>query len=208
MSEAGVSPTEDKTNQTNLIRKVAFAEIAVQRLRSRLPGVRSFRRRHELSISISDAEESGPEQTGTETSESTVIDSDSSGLNSIRRQPGPNLVNEERAATAHAPEQAITSFAFRLALLEKAARGAGALTFVWATVVLLGGFSSYISNEDFWVVTGLLLTEGSRIFLLSNELEWQQASSRASFSVYEFGSSLATSLARRSNHAVTGDDLL
>lgn len=205
MSDAGVSTTKDKSDQTNLMRKVAFAEIALQRLRSRLPGSGSSIRRDELSISITDAEESDPEQTGTRgtvreiarTSESTVIDSDAS-----RRRPGPNLVEERRPAIA--PEQAITLFAFRLALLEKAARGAGALTFVWATVVLLGGFSSYISNEDFWVVTGLLLTEGSRIFLLSNELEWQQASSRTSFSLYEFGSSVA----RRSNHAVTGDDLL
>lgn len=221
MSDQGLSTTIDKKVHMNLIRKVAFAEIALKRLRSRLPGARNLSKRDELSISISDCEQSAGEQlvvdsesgTCTEsevgsksrgrdrTSEPGINVSDTSGWTS-KRQSSPKTTGK-KVAIARAPEQAITLFAFRLAILEKAARGAGTLTFVWATVVLLGGFSSLVSSTDFWVVTGLLLTEGSRIFLLSNELEWQQASSRASFSLYKFGSSLA----RKSNHVVTGEHL-
>lgn len=216
----------DKKSHTNTIRKVAFADIALKRLRSRLPGSRSLSRRDELSISISDPEKSEEEQlvgddcvdsksgTGTE----SEVGSNSRGRVDRTREPGISISvasvwPAERQSrkvegktsedVTRAPEQAITLFAFRLAILETAARGAGALTFVWATVVLLGGFSSFVTTTDFWVVACLLLTEGSRIFLLSNELEWQQASSRASFSLYALGSSLA----RRSSRVVTGDDL-
>ncbi|PQM34044.1 uncharacterized protein Pyn_32433 [Prunus yedoensis var. nudiflora] len=40
-----------------------------------------------------------------------------------------------------APEKKLTLFALRLAVLEKAATGLGTLGFIWATVVLLGGFA-------------------------------------------------------------------
>ncbi|KAJ3704345.1 hypothetical protein LUZ61_008050 [Rhynchospora tenuis] len=75
-----------------------------------------------------------------------------------------------------APEKKLTLFALRLAVLEKAASGLGTLAFIWATVVLLGGFVSTISPMDFWVVTGILVSEGTRIFSRSHELEWQHQS--------------------------------
>ncbi|EFJ37203.1 hypothetical protein SELMODRAFT_77290 [Selaginella moellendorffii] len=74
-----------------------------------------------------------------------------------------------------APEQELTIVALRLAILEKAATGLGVLAFVWATVVLLGGFVTNIKPFDFWVVSALLLTEGTRVFSRSHELEWQHA---------------------------------
>ncbi|KAJ0979650.1 hypothetical protein J5N97_015124 [Dioscorea zingiberensis] len=73
----------------------------------------------------------------------------------------------------NAPEKKLTLFALRLAILEKTASGLGALGFIWATVVLLGGFVSPLKKKDFWVVTVILLTEGTRIFSRSHELEWQ-----------------------------------
>ncbi|KAB1214165.1 hypothetical protein CJ030_MR5G027220 [Morella rubra] len=48
------------------------------------------------------------------------------------------------------PEMDLTLFALRLAVLEKAATGLGTLAFVWATVVLLGGFAVVLDSTDFW----------------------------------------------------------
>ncbi|KAH7676929.1 Armadillo-like helical-containing protein [Dioscorea alata] len=72
-----------------------------------------------------------------------------------------------------APEKKLTLFALRLAVLEKAASGLGALGFIWATVVLLGRFATSLVNKDFWFVTVILFTEGARIFSRSHELELQ-----------------------------------
>lgn len=72
-----------------------------------------------------------------------------------------------------APEKKLTMFALGLAVLEKGASGLGAIGFVWATVVLLGGFAITLEMKDFWFVTVILLIEGTRIFSRSHELEWQ-----------------------------------
>lgn len=58
-------------------------------------------------------------------------------------------------------------------MLEKAATGLGTLGFIWATVVLLGGFAITLDKTDFWFITTILLIEGTRIFSRSHELEWQ-----------------------------------
>ncbi|KAL8265125.1 hypothetical protein R6Q59_023255 [Mikania micrantha] len=74
---------------------------------------------------------------------------------------------------SQSPEKKLTLFALRLAILEKAATGLGTLGFIWATVVLLGGFAMTINKLDFWLVTIILLVESTRIFSRSHELEWQ-----------------------------------
>ncbi|XP_030465809.1 uncharacterized protein LOC115684983 [Syzygium oleosum] len=78
--------------------------------------------------------------------------------------------------TVSAPEKKLTLFALRLAVLEKAATGLGTLGFIWATVVLLGGFAITLDNTDFWFITIILLIEGARIFSRSHELVWQHQS--------------------------------
>ena len=83
-----------------------------------------------------------------------------------------NTVSGPRQAN-RAPEKKLTLFALRLAVLEKAATGLGTLGFIWATVVLLGGFAITIDQTDFWFITVILLIEGTRIFSRSRELEWQ-----------------------------------
>ncbi|KAJ3670790.1 hypothetical protein LUZ60_008216 [Juncus effusus] len=75
-----------------------------------------------------------------------------------------------------APEKRLTLFALRLAVLEKAASGLGSLGFVWATVVLLGGFAIKLIRKDFWFVTVILVSEAARTFSRSHELEWQHQS--------------------------------
>ncbi|XP_020101324.1 uncharacterized protein LOC109719190 [Ananas comosus] len=88
--------------------------------------------------------------------------------------------------TYEAPEKKLTLFALRLAILEKAASGLGALGFIWATVVLLGGFAITLEKKDFWFITVILLIEGTRIFSRSHELEWQQ---QATWSLADAGRS-------------------
>jgi hypothetical protein len=78
------------------------------------------------------------------------------------------------------PEKRLTLFALRLAVLEKAASGLGKLDFVWATVVLLGGFASALNITDFWCVTVILVGEGARVFSRSHELEWQHHATQTS----------------------------
>ncbi|KAF6145242.1 hypothetical protein GIB67_041437 [Kingdonia uniflora] len=75
--------------------------------------------------------------------------------------------------TVPAPEKKLTLFALQLAVLEKMASGLGTLGFIWATVVLLGGFAITLDKTDFWFITTILLIEGTRIFSRSHELEWQ-----------------------------------
>ncbi|PSR85186.1 Armadillo-type fold protein [Actinidia chinensis var. chinensis] len=83
-----------------------------------------------------------------------------------------------------APEKKLTLFALRLAVLEKAATGLGTLGFIWATVVLLGGFAITLDKTDFWFITIILLIEGTRIFSRSHELEWQH---QATWSIADMG---------------------
>ncbi|KAB1214175.1 hypothetical protein CJ030_MR5G027210 [Morella rubra] len=78
-----------------------------------------------------------------------------------------------------APEKKLTLFALRLAVLEKAATGLGTLAFLWATVVLLGGFAVVLENKDFWYITIILVIEGTRLFSRSRELEWQHQATRS-----------------------------
>ncbi|XP_020598656.1 uncharacterized protein LOC110038193 [Phalaenopsis equestris] len=84
----------------------------------------------------------------------------------------------------YSPEKKLTLVALRLAILEKAASGVGALGFIWATVVLLGGFAIALERADFCFVTAILLVEGARIFSRSHELEWQH---QATWSLAEAG---------------------
>lgn len=101
--------------------------------------------------------------------------------------PTANTTSDSSAVPA--PEKKLTLFALRLAILEKTASGLGTLGFIWATVVLLGGFAVTLKPKDFWFVTVILLIEGARIFSRSHELEWQHQAttwSLASASRYSF----------------------
>nr|CAD1833657.1 unnamed protein product [Ananas comosus var. bracteatus] len=79
--------------------------------------------------------------------------------------------DDDAAASAAAPERELTRFALRIAILEKAASGVGTLAFVWATVVLLGGFAVLLQPKDFYFVTAIVLIEGTRVFTRNHELD-------------------------------------
>ncbi|KAF8660497.1 hypothetical protein HU200_057647 [Digitaria exilis] len=38
----------------------------------------------------------------------------------------------------------------------------GTLAFIWATVVLLGGFSTYLHKVDFWVITIIIFIQAAK----------------------------------------------
>ncbi|KAG6557506.1 hypothetical protein Mapa_000780 [Marchantia paleacea] len=89
----------------------------------------------------------------------------------------------KKRSNAKAPEQRITIFALRMAIIEKAASRLGTLSFLWATVVILGGFATTVNQLDFGIVTIIILAESSRIFSRSHELEWQRLSVRSHESI-------------------------
>ncbi|KAJ1298819.1 hypothetical protein BS78_01G482800 [Paspalum vaginatum] len=95
----------------------------------------------------------------------------------------PNIRASIDEDDAPPPERRLTMLALQLAVLEKAASRLGTLGFIWATVVLLGGFAITLGQTDFWCITILLLVEGARILGRSHELEWQhEATGRATVS--------------------------
>lgn len=105
--------------------------------------------------------------------------------NSIDNRDSSNANSVSLTRTVvRAPEKKLTLFALRLAVLEKAATGLGTLGFIWATVVLLGGFAITLDKTDFWFITVILLIEGARIFSRSHELEWQH---QATWSITDAG---------------------
>ncbi|XP_010445447.1 PREDICTED: uncharacterized protein LOC104728117 [Camelina sativa] len=107
-----------------------------------------------------------------------VVQLGSSGT-SIFRPDETSTSQPQRPTTQFpvpAPEKKLTLFALRLAVLEKIASRLGSLGFVWATVVLLGGFAGSLETTDFWFVTVILVVEGARLFSRSHELELQHQS--------------------------------
>ncbi|RLM62230.1 hypothetical protein C2845_PM14G02490 [Panicum miliaceum] len=56
---------------------------------------------------------------------------------------------------------------FCVAFLEWADNAVGTLGFLWATVVMLGGFCSLLSRLDFWFSAIMVFIEGSRLFSTS-----------------------------------------
>lgn len=90
------------------------------------------------------------------------------------RIPTPHTRSGVDGCDVAPPEHRLTVLAMQLAVLEKAVSRLGTLAFIWATVVLLGGFAITLSRTDFWCITVLLLTEGARIQGRSHELQWQQ----------------------------------
>ncbi|OWM78515.1 hypothetical protein CDL15_Pgr016239 [Punica granatum] len=110
--------------------------------------------------------------------------------------PSPRLPSSS-CQPIRAPEKKLTLFALRLAVFEKAATGLGTLGFIWATVVLLGGFAITLDKTDFWFITIILLIEGTRIFSRSHELEWQH---QATWSITNAGISSFRAIRSSSCH--------
>ncbi|KAJ6771039.1 ARMADILLO-TYPE FOLD PROTEIN-RELATED [Salix koriyanagi] len=106
------------------------------------------------------------------------------GSNPEKRDSGAGNSVSPTSPAVPAPEKKLTLFALRLAIFEKAATCLGTLGFIWATVVLLGGFAITLDTTDFWFITIILLIEGTRIYSRSHELEWQH---QATWSITDAG---------------------
>lgn len=136
---------------------------------------------------------------GAETaSPTTKFEPQSSGETETKNSSSCNSFHSRRQSTVRAPEKKLTLFALRLAIFEKAATGLGTLGFIWATVVLLGGFAITLDKTDFWFITTILLIEGTRIFSRSHELEWQH---QATWSIAGVGISSFRAI-RATSHVV------
>ncbi|XP_050217952.1 uncharacterized protein LOC126668809 [Mercurialis annua] len=133
--------------------------------------------------------------------------SETCGSNATIFEPRSSIEKRDSSATSgsptasgiRAPEQKLTLFALRLAIFEKAATGLGTLGFIWATVVLLGGFAITLDPTDFWFITIILLIEGTRIFSRSHELEWQH---QATWSIADAGINSFRALRTSSHFAI------
>jgi hypothetical protein len=60
------------------------------------------------------------------------------------------------------PEQALNLSVLTEAFLRLVASGLGKLALVWATVVVLGGFSRELMKIDFWFTTVIILIQTAR----------------------------------------------
>jgi hypothetical protein len=69
------------------------------------------------------------------------------------------------------PEKQLIDFALRLVILDKTLSGIHILLFIWATVVLLGGFASMLKSIDFWFVAAIIFIIGTGIFSRNHQLE-------------------------------------
>lgn len=62
-----------------------------------------------------------------------------------------------------APEKQLNFFVRSVALIERVGNALGALAFMWATVVLLGGYPTVLRpNLDFWFATAIVFLEAAR----------------------------------------------
>ncbi|CAL4899534.1 unnamed protein product [Urochloa decumbens] len=62
-----------------------------------------------------------------------------------------------------AAEKRLNRFVRAVAIVEKMGNGLGTLAFTWATVVVLGGFSTDL-RQDFWYATAIVFLEAFRVF--------------------------------------------
>lgn len=73
----------------------------------------------------------------------------------------------EGGDAASNPEKHLIHFVRSVAFAEWAGNAFGALAFVWATGVLLGGFCSSLNGRDFWFATVMIFIEAFR-YISSN----------------------------------------
>ena len=67
------------------------------------------------------------------------------------------------APAVEGAETGLNRFLRCVAFVEWAANAFGALAFMWATVVLLGGFCSNLDPTDFWYATAIIFIEAFRL---------------------------------------------
>ncbi|KAF0923189.1 hypothetical protein E2562_003400 [Oryza meyeriana var. granulata] len=66
---------------------------------------------------------------------------------------------ENKSEEKTLPEERLNTVLLFAAIVYKAMNSLGTLATIWATVVLLGGFSTLIKKKDFWYVTVISVVE-------------------------------------------------
>lgn len=85
----------------------------------------------------------------------------------------PICPGQRRARAAAKRETRLNWFVCFVAFGEWAGNAFGTLAFLWATVVLLGGFCTALNAEDFWFATVMIFIEAFRIFSSNYKLDHQ-----------------------------------
>jgi hypothetical protein len=80
---------------------------------------------------------------------------------------GARGLDQELARSGFTPLSQVTELQLNICMVSEMfvqilATGLGALAFVWATVVLLGGFSTSLHRADFWVITAIVFIQTAR----------------------------------------------
>ncbi|KAM0854536.1 hypothetical protein ACQ4PT_050354 [Festuca glaucescens] len=74
----------------------------------------------------------------------------------------------ERATSGDTPSYEVPELQLNICMVSELfvqilATGLGALALLWATVVLLGGFSTSLQRADFWVITVIVFIQTARL---------------------------------------------
>ncbi|KAK3125885.1 hypothetical protein QOZ80_7BG0610950 [Eleusine coracana subsp. coracana] len=70
------------------------------------------------------------------------------------------------------PERLLNFFVRVVAFIERLGNGLGMLAFTWATVILLGGYPTKLSQrKDFVYTTAIVFLEAARYVLYSNHIK-------------------------------------
>ncbi|KAF0906411.1 hypothetical protein E2562_011409 [Oryza meyeriana var. granulata] len=88
-------------------------------------------------------------------------------------RPAAGEATRRRCKAVAAPEKHLNRFVRIIAFIERAGNGLGTLVFTWATVVILGGFSTMLTIREFNCATLLALLEATRMFSQNSRLEYQ-----------------------------------
>ncbi|CAO2204034.1 unnamed protein product [Urochloa humidicola] len=78
-----------------------------------------------------------------------------------------------RASDAAIREKRLNRFVWFVAFVEWSGNALGTLAFLWATVVLLGGFCMSLDPKDFWYNTAMIFVEAFRMFSRNYRLDDQ-----------------------------------
>ncbi|CAO2162360.1 unnamed protein product [Urochloa humidicola] len=90
---------------------------------------------------------------------------------------GARALDLERETSGDAPaDVAVPELRLNVCLVSEVfvkilSTGVGALAFIWATVVLLGGFSTYLHKADFWVITVIVFIQAAKVVGLNSKTE-------------------------------------
>ncbi|CAO1948357.1 unnamed protein product [Urochloa humidicola] len=82
-------------------------------------------------------------------------------------------VESTRKSAAAKQERRLNGFVLFVAFGEWAGNAFGTLAFLWATVVLLGGYCTFLKPADFWIATAMIFIEAFRMFSRNYRLDDQ-----------------------------------